>query len=108
MPEVQCGKKKFLTLSNKKNLTSLENDVIQLWETFASKAFYTKKQLYETRTGRYQGRSEAISSSFSFSRSNRDVTSFPRKQFLQNFIVGTNQPTNGPTDGPTDQRTNIA
>jgi hypothetical protein len=54
----------------------------------------------ETRTGnRYQARSEAISSSFSSSRSNRDVTSFPR-----NFIVGpTNGRTNGRTDGPMDQ-----
>jgi hypothetical protein len=30
---------------------------------------------------RYQARSEAIFSSFSSSRSNRDVTSFPRNQF---------------------------
>jgi hypothetical protein len=46
----------------------------------------------KTRTGnRYQVQSEAIFSSFSSSRSNRDVTSFPRKQISQNFIVGTDQ-----------------
>jgi hypothetical protein len=36
--------------------------------------------------------------SFSSSRKNRDVTSFPRKQISQNFIVR--------TDGTTDERTN--
>jgi hypothetical protein len=61
----------------------------------------------ETRTGnRYQAQSnfdvtsfrhQLISSSFSSSRSNRDVTSFP-----QNFIVGTNGRTDGRTNGPTN------
>jgi hypothetical protein len=46
---------------------------------------------------RYQAQSEAISSSFSSSRSNRDVTSFPRNQFLKWY--GDRW-----TDGRTDRR----
>jgi hypothetical protein len=60
---------------------------------------YLFEKSLKTRMGnRYQARSEVISSSFSSSQSNCDVTSFPRKQFLQNFIVGTDQPTNRPTN----------
>jgi hypothetical protein len=42
----------------------------------------------------------AVSSSFSSSRSNRDVTSFPR-----NCIVGTDRPTDQQTNQPTNQPT---
>jgi hypothetical protein len=66
----------------------------------------------KTRTGdRYQERSnfdvtsfrhQLISSSFSFSRNNCDVTSFPC-----NFIVGTDQQNNGPTDGRTNQHSQV-
>jgi hypothetical protein len=68
--------------------------------------FKKKLTCSKTRTGnRYQARSnfDVTSfwhpSSFSSSRSNRNVTSFRSD-------MGTDQRTDKPTDGPTDQRTN--
>jgi hypothetical protein len=68
-------------------------------------SIYSNRINYVTKQGtgnRCQVRSKAISSSFSSSRSNRDVTSFPRKQFSRISSWG---PTNQRTNRRTDQRT---